>query len=45
MNCDIVLIKPGSQKQLYAELSAYKLTALEPPLWLAIIAGYLRRKS
>ena len=43
MNCDIVLIKPGSQKQLYAELSAYKLTALEPPLWLAIIAGYLRQ--
>ena len=25
---DIVLVKPGSQKQLYGELSAFELTAL-----------------
>jgi len=39
---DIVLIKPGSQKQLYGELSDFKLTAIEPPLWAAIWAGYLK---
>lgn len=41
-NIDIVLIKPGSQKQLYGDLSDFKLTAIEPPLWAAILAGYLR---
>lgn len=39
---DIVLIKPGSQKQLYGNLSDFGLTAIEPPLWAAILAGYLR---
>ena len=39
---DIVLIKPGSQKQLYGDLSDFRLTAIEPPLWAAILAGYLR---
>ena len=39
---DIVLIKPGSQKQLYGDLSDFKLTAIEPPLWAAILAGYLK---
>ena len=39
---DILIIKPGSQKQIYGELSAYKLTAIEPPLWAAIWASYLR---
>lgn len=39
---DIVLIKPGSQKQIYGELSAFKLTAIEPPLWSALLGGYLR---
>lgn len=41
-NIDIVLIKPGSQKQLYGDLSDFKLTAIEPPLWAAIMAGYLK---
>lgn len=40
---DIVLVKPGSQKQLYGELSAFNLTAIEPPLWGALLAGYLRK--
>jgi len=39
---DIVLVKPGSQEQLYGELSSFQLTAIEPPLWGAILAGYLR---
>jgi len=42
---DIVLVKPGSQKQLYGELSASNLTAIEPPLWGALLAAYLRVKG
>jgi radical SAM superfamily enzyme YgiQ (UPF0313 family) len=42
---DIVLLKPGSQKQLYGELSDFMLTAIEPPLWAALLAGYLRNKG
>ena len=40
---DIILVKPGSQKELYGKLSALKLTAIEPPLWGALMAAYLRR--
>ena len=40
---DLVLVKPGSQKQLYGELSAFNLTAIEPPLWGALLASYLRQ--
>jgi len=42
---DIVLLKPGSQKQIYGQLSDFKLTAIEPPLWGAILAGFLRDKG
>lgn len=42
---DIVLVKPGSQKAIYGELSDFKLTAIEPPLWAAILAGFLRDKG
>jgi len=44
-NVDIVLIKPGSQKQLYGDLSEFNLTAIEPPLWAALLAAYLREKG
>lgn len=40
--CDVVFIKPGSQKQLYGELSAYHLTAIEPPMWAALLAAVMR---
>lgn len=39
---DIVLVKPGNQKQLYGDLSAFNLTAIEPPLWAALLASFLR---
>jgi hypothetical protein len=39
---DVVFVKPGSQKQLYGELSDFALTAIEPPLWGAILASYMR---
>lgn len=42
---DIVLIKPGSQRQLYGHLSDFSLTAIEPPLWAALLAGYLRKRG
>ena len=42
---DILFVKPGSQKQLYGELSAYKLTAIEPPMWGALLAGFMRAKG
>lgn len=40
---DIVLIKPGSQKQIYGDLSDFALTGIEPPLWAALLAGKLRQ--
>jgi anaerobic magnesium-protoporphyrin IX monomethyl ester cyclase len=42
---DVVIIKPGSQKQLYQNLGAFSLTAIEPPLWGALIAAFLREKG
>jgi anaerobic magnesium-protoporphyrin IX monomethyl ester cyclase len=42
---DILLLKPGSQKELYGELSENSLTAIEPPLWAGLIATFLRKKG
>ncbi|MBF0512688.1 MAG: B12-binding domain-containing radical SAM protein [Desulfovibrionaceae bacterium] len=42
---DIILVKPGSQRQVYGELSSFDLTAIEPPLWPALLAGFLRAKG
>lgn len=42
---DIIFVKPGSQKQIYGELSDFNLTAIEPPLWSAILAAYMRAKG
>ncbi len=39
---DVVLVKPGNQRQLYGELNDFKLTGMEPPLWAALLAAYLR---
>jgi len=40
---DILIVKPGNQKKNYGELSAFNLTAIEPPLWASLLAGYLRK--
>lgn len=40
---DILIVKPGSQQQIYGKLSSFNLTAIEPPLWSALLAGYLTR--
>ncbi|MEW5774316.1 MAG: radical SAM protein [Thermodesulfobacteriota bacterium] len=42
---DIILVKPGNQKHIYGELSAFNLTAYEPPLWACLLAGHLRQKG
>lgn len=45
MSLDVVCIKPGSQRQIYGVLSDHDLTAVEPPLWAALIAAILRREG
>lgn len=42
---DILLIKPGSQRELYGSLSDDSLTAIEPPLWAGLMATFLRMKG
>lgn len=42
---DIVLVKPGSQKKLYGDLGTANISAIEPPLWAALLAAYLREKG
>lgn len=42
---DIVLVKPGAQKKLYGELSAFNLTAIEPPMWAALLAAVLLQQG
>lgn len=41
MSLDCVLIHPGAQRTIYGPLSASQ-TALEPPTWCRMIAGWLR---
>jgi len=41
---DIVLIKANNQKKIYQELSQ-DFSGIEPPLWLALTAAYLREKG
>lgn len=38
---DVVLINPGGREKVYQDLGA-ELTAIEPPLWCRLIAGYVR---
>lgn len=38
---DLVLINPGGREQVYQQLGG-DLTAIEPPLWCRLIAGYVR---
>jgi len=40
---DIILVKPGSQKQIYGDLSDFALTGIEQPLWAALLAARLRQ--
>ncbi len=41
---DMVLVNPGAREQVYGKLSS-SLSGIEPPLWCALIAGYIRDKG
>src|SRR5208337_214137 len=43
-NLDLVLINPGGRERIYQSLGN-ELTAIEPPLWVRLIAGYARDKG
>lgn len=42
MECEVLIVKPADQKNVYGGLDAFSLTAYEPPLWTALLAGYIR---
>ena len=41
---DVVLINPGDRKQVYQDLGK-DLVAIEPPFWIAVIAGHSRAEQ
>jgi len=41
---DLLIIKPGSQKELYGRLSE-TLSGLEPPIWAALLAAFVRESG
>ncbi|MEN6351730.1 MAG: radical SAM protein [Syntrophomonas sp.] len=41
---DVLIINPSSREEVYQELSG-ELAAIEPPVWAALIANYLRQKG
>ena len=41
---DVLLVNPGSQKQVYGKLGK-SLAACEPPLWTALLAAVIREKG
>lgn len=45
MECDVLIIKPADQANVYGGLDDYHLTAYEPPLWTALLAGYMRGRG
>ena len=41
---DLLLVNPGGREQIYQQLGD-ELTAVEPPLWCRLIAGYARDRG
>jgi len=41
---DVLLVNPSSQKQVYGKLGT-SLAACEPPIWTALLAGYIRQQG
>jgi radical SAM superfamily enzyme YgiQ (UPF0313 family) len=41
---DVLVINPGGREKIYQQLSN-SLTAIEPPLWSRLIAGYVRDRG
>lgn len=42
---DVVFIHPGAQRQIFGPLAEHGLTALEPPTWTRMLAGYVRDRG
>jgi radical SAM superfamily enzyme YgiQ (UPF0313 family) len=42
---DCLIIRPGNPKKTYGALSSFNLTAIEPPLWTALLASNVRAKG
>ena len=42
---DIVFVKPVASRQLYGDLGQFDLPAVEPPLWAALLAAYMRERG
>jgi len=43
-NLDLLLVNPGGRDRIYQQLGE-DLTAVEPPLWCRLIAGYIRDRG
>lgn len=43
--CEVLIIKPADQKNVYGGLDQFQLTAYEPPFWSALLAGVVREKG
>ncbi len=43
-NVDLLIVKPGSPKKIYGDLSS-SLSAIEPPLLGGLVAGFIREKG
>jgi hypothetical protein len=41
---DLLLVNPGARKQVYGKLGS-KLSGIEPPLWCALTAAYVRQRG
>lgn len=44
MEIDLLIIKPGAQKELYQDLSK-SVSGREPPLWATLLAAFIRQKG
>ncbi len=44
VDLDLLLINPGGREKIYQNLGE-ELTAVEPPLWCRLIAGYVRDRG
>jgi radical SAM superfamily enzyme YgiQ (UPF0313 family) len=43
-NIDLLIVKPGSAKKIYGNLSS-SLSAIEPPVWGGMLANFIRDKG
>ncbi|MEI6437127.1 MAG: cobalamin-dependent protein [Candidatus Omnitrophota bacterium] len=44
MSVDVVLVNPNDKERTYGSLAG-EFTSIEPPLWLALLAAYLRERG